>query len=150
MTITIFEWLLGLSVLVLVTRRLLLRLQLSRAKHRSLAGHARLGRLLARFVPYYEYDEAQFFRADDAPEEIGEQRRAAFRRLAALYAQRFANTVRRPLRSRMRSPIYNSRRATAYHSSSAVSFAGTLIADRSSSPRVVRLRLIWTATGATI
>jgi glutamate-1-semialdehyde 2,1-aminomutase len=93
-TITIFAWLLGLSVLLFVTRRLLLRLQLSRAKHRSLAGHARLGRRLARFVPYYEYDEAQFFRADDAPEEIGEQRRAAFRRLAALYAQRFANTVR--------------------------------------------------------
>ena len=94
MTITIFEWLLGLSVLLFVTRRLLLRLQLSRAKHRSLAGHARLGRRLARFVPYYEYDEAQFFTADDAPEEIGEQRRAAFRRLAAHYAQRFANTVR--------------------------------------------------------
>jgi glutamate-1-semialdehyde 2,1-aminomutase len=93
-TITIFEWLLGLSVLLFVTRRLLLRLQLSRAKHRSLAGHARLGRRLARFVPYYEYDEAQFFRADDAPEEIGEQRRAAFRRLAGIYAQRFANTVR--------------------------------------------------------
>ncbi len=94
MTITIFTWLFGLSILLFVTRRLLLRLQLSRAKHRSLAGHARLGRLLARFVPYYEYGEAQFFRADDAPEEIGEQRRAAFRRLAALYAQRFANTVR--------------------------------------------------------
>jgi glutamate-1-semialdehyde 2,1-aminomutase len=93
-TITIFEWLLGLSVLLFVTRRLLLRLQLSRAKHRSLAGHARLGRRLARFVPYYEYDEAQFFTADNAPEEIGEQRRAAFRRLAELYAQRFANTVR--------------------------------------------------------
>src|SRR6204780_4541962 len=94
MTITIFEWLLGLSVLLFIGRRLRLRLQLSRAKHRSLAGHARLGRLLARFVPYYEYGEAQFFRADDAPEHIGEQRRAAFRRLAALYAQRFANTVR--------------------------------------------------------
>ena len=91
---TIFEWLLGLGVLVLALRRLLLRLQLSRAKHRSLAGHARIGRLLARLVPQYEYDEARFFRADDAPEHIGEQRRAAFRRLAALYAQRFANTVR--------------------------------------------------------
>jgi glutamate-1-semialdehyde 2,1-aminomutase len=31
---------------------------------------------------------------NDAPEAIGEQRRAAFRRLAALYAQRFAHTVR--------------------------------------------------------
>jgi glutamate-1-semialdehyde 2,1-aminomutase len=92
--ITIFEWLLELAVLLLIGRRLFLRLQLSRAKHRSLAGHARLGRLLARLVPYYEYDEVRFFRADDAPESIGGQRRAAFMRLAALYAQRFANTVR--------------------------------------------------------
>jgi hypothetical protein len=38
--------------------------------------------------------EAEFIRADDAPEPADEQRRAAFRRLAALYAQRFANTVR--------------------------------------------------------
>ena len=94
MTITIFKWLLGLGLLLLIMPRLLLRLQLSRAKHRSLAGHARLGRRLARLMPYYEYDEAQFFRADDAPEHIGEQRRAAFRGLAALYAQRFVNTVR--------------------------------------------------------
>jgi glutamate-1-semialdehyde 2,1-aminomutase len=92
---TIFEWLLGLGVLLLAGRRLLLRLQLSRAKHRSLAGHARLGRLLARLVPHYEYDDARFFRADDAPEHIGDQRRAAFSRLAAFYAQSFANTVRR-------------------------------------------------------
>jgi len=72
----------------------MLRLQLSRAKHRSLAGHVRLGRLLARLIPYYEYDEVQFFRADDAPEEIAQLRHAAFGRLAALYAQRFVNTVR--------------------------------------------------------
>jgi glutamate-1-semialdehyde 2,1-aminomutase len=94
LTITIFKWLLGFGLVLLIAPRLLLRLQLSRAKHRSLAGHARLGRLLARLVPYYEYDEEQFFRADDAPQDIGEQRRAAFGRLAALYGQRFVNTVR--------------------------------------------------------
>jgi glutamate-1-semialdehyde 2,1-aminomutase len=93
-TITIFEWLLGLGIVLFIGRRLRLRLQLSRAKHHSLAGHARIGCLLARFVPYYEYDEAQFFRADDAPEQIGAQRREAFGRLTVLYAQRFANTVR--------------------------------------------------------
>jgi glutamate-1-semialdehyde 2,1-aminomutase len=93
-TITIFAWLIGLGFLLLIVPRLLQRLQLSRAKHRSLAGHAKLGRRLARLIPYYEYDEAHFFRADDAPEPIAEQRRAAFTRLAALYAQRFANTVR--------------------------------------------------------
>jgi len=45
-------------------------------------------------VPYYEYDDERFFRADDAPAHIGEQRRAAFRRLTDLYRKRFARTVR--------------------------------------------------------
>jgi glutamate-1-semialdehyde 2,1-aminomutase len=94
LAITILSWLLAIVVVVYVGRRLRLRLQLSRAKHRSLAGHVRLGRRLARLIPYYEYDEAQFFRADDAPDEIAQMRRMAFRRLAELYAQRFVNTVR--------------------------------------------------------
>jgi glutamate-1-semialdehyde 2,1-aminomutase len=94
LTPTIFAWLLGLIALLLIGRQLLQRLQLSRAKHRSLAGHARWGRRLARLIPYYEYSEAEFFRADDAPEPIVEQRRAAFARLAALYAERFPKTVR--------------------------------------------------------
>ena len=94
LAITILMWLLGLGLVLMLGRRLALRLQLSRAKHPSLAGHVRWGRRLARLIPYYEYDETQFFRADDAPEEVAEQRQAAFRRLAALYAQRFANTVR--------------------------------------------------------
>jgi glutamate-1-semialdehyde 2,1-aminomutase len=93
LTITILKWLLGLGVLLLLVPRLLQRLQLSRAKHRSLAGHAKLSRRLARLIPYYEYDETQFFRADGAPEEVSEQRQMAFQRLAALYAQRFAKTV---------------------------------------------------------
>ena len=63
---------------------------LSRAKHPSLAGHSRLGRRLARLIPYYEYDETQFFTADDAPAEIVAARRAAFKQLAQLYAQRFS------------------------------------------------------------
>ena len=70
------------------------RLQLSRAKHGSLAGHARLGRMLSSLIRFYEYDEAEFFRADDAPGDIQAQRRAGFSRLAALYAQRFPKTAR--------------------------------------------------------
>ena len=93
MKIHIFGWLLGLGILLLAGDRLRSRLQLSRAKHRGLAGHPRMARLLARLVPFYQYDQAQFFRADDAPEPIGEQRRAAFERLAEIYARRFANTV---------------------------------------------------------
>ncbi|MGH8231970.1 MAG: aminotransferase class III-fold pyridoxal phosphate-dependent enzyme [Steroidobacteraceae bacterium] len=65
------------------------RLTLSRAKHRSLSGHARLARRIAALVPFYDYDEQRFFRADDAPPEIGERRRCGFMQLSALYGARF-------------------------------------------------------------
>ena len=42
----------GLAVLLL--HRTWLRLQLSRAKHRSLAGHSRLSRRLACWLPFYD------------------------------------------------------------------------------------------------
>src|ERR1700744_4366163 len=51
------------------------RLELSQAKHKSLAGHSRLSRRLAAFVPYYEYDEKRFFCADGAPDDIAARRR---------------------------------------------------------------------------
>ena len=80
----------GALITLLALRRLWLRRLLSRAKHPSLAGHARLARLLVRLIRYYEYDETQFFNADDAPEEVAAVRRAGFMQLAQLYAQRFA------------------------------------------------------------
>src|SRR5580704_2430772 len=70
------------------------RLELSQAKHRSIAGHSRIARRLAAFVPFYEYDERQFFRSDGAPDEVAERRRAGFGQLAALYKSRFAESVR--------------------------------------------------------
>ncbi len=77
-------------VALLALRHLRLRLQLSRAKHPSLGGHARLARLLARLVRHYEYDETRFFSADDAPAEVAAVRRAGFTQLAQLYTRRFA------------------------------------------------------------
>jgi glutamate-1-semialdehyde 2,1-aminomutase len=68
------------------------RLQLSKAKHRSLAGHSRMSRRLASLIPFYEFDEAQFFRADNAPDEVAASRRAGFIRLAQLYQEHFAKT----------------------------------------------------------
>ena len=82
----------GLLALALL-RMLWLRLQLSLAKHRSLTGHARMARRLARLIPFYEYDERQFFRADGAPAEVAARRRQAFMQLAALYAQRFPRSA---------------------------------------------------------
>jgi glutamate-1-semialdehyde 2,1-aminomutase len=70
------------------------RLALSRAKHPSLAGHSKMSRRLARLIPFYEYDEAEFFRSDGAPPELAAKRREGFFRLASLYQQRFAQTRR--------------------------------------------------------
>src|SRR4030088_2058748 len=58
------------------------RLALSRAKHRSLSGHAKMSRLVARLIPFYEFDISDFFRSDGAPAEVATQRRDGFFRLA--------------------------------------------------------------------
>ncbi len=69
------------------------RLQLSRAKHRSLAGHSRIAKRLAGWLPGYAYDEDRVFAADGAPAAVVAQRRAGFGQLVALYGQRFARSV---------------------------------------------------------
>jgi glutamate-1-semialdehyde 2,1-aminomutase len=71
------------------------RLQLSQAKHRSLAGHARMSRWLAGFLPFYEYGEDRFFCSDGAPEEIAARRRDGLSRLSTQYKTRFAETIKR-------------------------------------------------------
>src|SRR5439155_199774 len=38
------------------------RLALSRAKHRSLTGHSKMSRLVARLIPFYEFDINAFFK----------------------------------------------------------------------------------------
>jgi glutamate-1-semialdehyde 2,1-aminomutase len=70
------------------------RLELSKAKHRSLAGHPRIARFVASLVPFYQYDEARFFDSDAAPDDIVAQRRADFAWLEDLYRKRFASTLR--------------------------------------------------------
>jgi glutamate-1-semialdehyde 2,1-aminomutase len=90
LTIMLSWYIVGALVTLLAVRSLWLRLQLSRAKHPSLGGHARLARLFARLVRHYEYDETRFFDADGAPAEVAAVRRAGFTQLAQLYAQRFA------------------------------------------------------------
>src|SRR5258706_317570 len=46
------------------------RLALSRAKHRSLTGHAKMSRLVARLIPFYEFGIGDFFRSDGAPPAV--------------------------------------------------------------------------------
>src|SRR5579884_238272 len=86
---------LGAAAVATSVGKLKKRLELSHAKHSSLAGHARIARPLAAFVPFDEYDEERFFCTDGAPAEVAERRRAGFLRLSALYKKRFAETIRR-------------------------------------------------------
>ena len=69
------------------------RLALSRAKHRSLAGHARIGKLLARLLPYYEYDAREFLRADGCPEAIAAQRQVGLAELSLRLSEKAPKTL---------------------------------------------------------
>ena len=70
------------------------RLELSSAKHRSLAGHARMSRRLAKLLPFYEFDDEAFFRSDDASEDVVRQRRAGFERLSRRFRETCSETLR--------------------------------------------------------
>jgi glutamate-1-semialdehyde 2,1-aminomutase len=83
----------GVAALLLLPR-LWARLELSLAKHPSLAGHARLARRVARLVPFYEHDESLFFSTDGAPPEIAGRRRAGFLELARSLRERAPETTR--------------------------------------------------------
>jgi glutamate-1-semialdehyde 2,1-aminomutase len=85
----------GSAALATSVVKLRQRLELSQAKHKSLAGHSRLSRRIAALVPFYDYGEDRFFSSDGAPTEVAERRRAAFTRLSALYKTRFAETTAR-------------------------------------------------------
>ena len=68
------------------------RLELSRAKHRSMTGHARMARRVAGLIPFYEYDEERFFRCDNPTADIAARRQAGFANLSALFRERFAKS----------------------------------------------------------
>ncbi len=94
MDATLVLYALSGAVLVASLQLLKMRLVLSKARHRSLSGHSRIARRIAALVPFYEYDDARFFRSDDAPEDIAARRRAGFMRLSDLYRERFPETFR--------------------------------------------------------
>jgi glutamate-1-semialdehyde 2,1-aminomutase len=78
------------------------RLALSRAKHRSLTGHAKMSRLVARLIPFYEFDIGDFFRSDGAPPAVATRRQDGFFQLATLYRERFAKGRQLTLQAAMR------------------------------------------------
>src|SRR6266850_1591683 len=66
------------------------RLALSRAKHRSLTGHSKMSRAVARLIPCYEFYISDFCRSAGAPAPTASQRQHGFFRLARLYQERYA------------------------------------------------------------
>jgi glutamate-1-semialdehyde 2,1-aminomutase len=89
----VLSYVLPAGALALAWPRIQRRIQLSRAKHRSLAGHSIMAKRLARWLPGYAYDEAQFFQCDGAPADIAQLRRTAFEALSTGFAQRYARTL---------------------------------------------------------
>src|SRR5680860_1632819 len=83
----------ALAVLIFALPRIRSRLLLSRAKHRSLGGHARIAKRLARLIPYYEFHGADFFNSDGAPDTIAGEREAGFERLASLFRDRNPKSI---------------------------------------------------------
>ena len=125
---------LGATALTTSLVKLKTRLELSKAKHRSLSGHSRMARRVAALVPFYDYGEERFFRADDAPDEIAARRRAGFMRLSKLYRDRYAeHRARSPPKSKTASPTCNSPTPTGCRSSSAGTCVSTFRPVRSSS-----------------
>ncbi len=69
------------------------RLLLSKAKHPSLRGHAKMALRVSRLLPFYEYDEDAFFACDGAPEPVARARREGFERLASTLSARSPKTL---------------------------------------------------------
>ena len=103
---------LGAAALAASGVKLKTRLELSRAKHKSLTGHVRMARRIASLIPFYEYDERQFFSSDDAPQEVVARRREGFARLSQLYRDRFPESAR--LTAEMRVSVSDLQFISAY------------------------------------
>ncbi len=91
---------LTLGILAWAFPRARRRMELSKAKHRSLAGHSRMAKRIASLIPGYAYDEDGFFASDGAAAEAVERRRAGFRRLAQLFDERYPRSAAMTARAR--------------------------------------------------
>ncbi|MGJ4948270.1 aminotransferase class III-fold pyridoxal phosphate-dependent enzyme [Bradyrhizobium sp. HKCCYLS20291] len=82
----------GAAVTAAMAPKVKARIELSRAKHRSLAGHSKMSRRISKLIPRYEFDIDDFFCSDGAPPAIATQRQDGFFQLGALFQDRFAKS----------------------------------------------------------
>ena len=81
---------LGAAVLLMVATRLRNRVELSLAKHRSLAGHPRIAKRISALFRTYSYEEVNAFGLDGATPSVVEDRKRAFGALVTQYGLRFS------------------------------------------------------------
>lgn len=93
MTLTFGLYALGGGTVLYALARAKTRLELSLAKHRSLAGHPRMARRIAALMPAYVYDEHKAFALDDAPPDVVAMRKAAFASLTQQFLTRYARSI---------------------------------------------------------
>src|SRR4051812_44806121 len=82
----------GAAAVAAVTPKVTARIALSRAKHRSLAGHSKMSRRITKLIPRYEFEIDAFFRSDGAPPDVATKRQDGFFRLGALFQDKFAKS----------------------------------------------------------
>nr|WP_315811841.1 aminotransferase class III-fold pyridoxal phosphate-dependent enzyme [Bradyrhizobium sp. SZCCHNR2028] len=82
----------GAAVTAAVAPKVKARIELSRAKHRSLAGHSKMSRRISKMIPRYEFDIDDFFRSDGAPPDVAARRQDGFFRLGTLFQEKFAKS----------------------------------------------------------
>ncbi|MCF8167164.1 MAG: aminotransferase class III-fold pyridoxal phosphate-dependent enzyme [Rhodoferax sp.] len=83
----------GSAALALTLVKVKARVELSLAKHRSLAGHPRTARRVAALLPSYCYELDASFSVDGAPPEIVARRKAAFALLLERIQQRYPKSL---------------------------------------------------------
>ena len=83
----------GSAALFVAVTKAKARVELSLAKHRSLAGHPRMARRVAALLPSYHYESDAAFGVDGAPPAVVAQRRAAFEAMVARGVTRYAKSL---------------------------------------------------------
>ncbi|WP_315700993.1 MULTISPECIES: aminotransferase class III-fold pyridoxal phosphate-dependent enzyme [unclassified Bradyrhizobium] len=82
----------AVAVTAAVAPKVKARIELSRAKHRSLAGHSKMSRRISKLIPRYEFEIDDFFRSDGAPGDVATRRQDGFFRLGAQFQEKFAKS----------------------------------------------------------
>ncbi|MGD8783799.1 MAG: aminotransferase class III-fold pyridoxal phosphate-dependent enzyme [Thioalkalispiraceae bacterium] len=93
MEISLGLYVIYVTAALYILRKLQVRLRLSRAKHPSLRGHAKMSRRVAKLVPFYDFSEERFFSSDNAPAEIAQCRRQGFERLALSFQSKSPKSI---------------------------------------------------------